>query len=91
MAENTNITELKRSEVKDYLVENTQLDLEEVILKLHHEYLLKDTTINLIRIRPNGLDGIRTNDYKLAMTKHKHWNCNWIIITDHSMEMLKTN
>lgn len=88
MAEATNIIELQRSEVRDYLIGLNKHDLEEVILKLEQDYLLKDTSINLIRIRPNGVDGIRTNDFKLAMQKYKHWNCEWIIIKDHSMKML---
>ncbi len=73
---------LKRKEVKNYLSEKGTLDLEEVVLKFHFEYLMKDNQINLVRVRLNGIDGIKTDNIEYAMKKFKHWNCEWIEIID---------
>lgn len=88
MEEKKDIIELQRDKVKDYLVDVKNLaeqplyDLEEVVLKLHHDFLMKDKRINLLRLRPNGVDGFITTDIERSMKKNRHWNCSWIIIKD---------
>ena len=76
------IIELQREKIKDHLVKNYKYNSEEVVLKLHFDFIMKDKTINLIRLRPNGVDSWITTDIDRSIKKNKHWNCSWIIIKD---------
>lgn len=82
------IIKLPRVKVKDYLAElsdsvgNKRLNLEEVVLKLHFEYLMVNPKINLVRVRVNGVDGFEATNIEGAMNQFKHWNCTWIEIID---------
>lgn len=97
-----NIISLERKEVPNYLIKNfSYLDEETVILKFKFEKLDKvfkytDTgekmqnpgKINLVRVRPNGIDGFRSNNLKHCTEKNKHWSCTWLYITDTDLKLI---
>lgn len=96
------IIRLERKDVPNYLIKYYPfLDEETIVLKFKFELLNKviefdiegekmvqPGKINLIRIRPNGLNGFVTNHVKNCMEKNKHWNCSWIYITDTEIKMI---
>lgn len=71
---------MKRSEIRPYLVKlGFNLDFLEQYDK---SPIVLDPTTNLVKVSygPMNVKGIRTNDVEYSMIKHKHWNCDWIII-----------
>ena len=84
-----NIIHLRREDVGKYL-NNLHVYDDDLIYKFLHDYLLKDTSLNLVRLRPNGIDGVQSNIPNTSIHKnYKHWNCNWIYVTDHSWKLLE--
>ena len=80
-----NIKHCLRSEVGHYILSLNTYN-EELVYEFLQEWLLKDTGINIVRLRygPTGIDGISSEVPDISIHKHfKHWNCDWIYVTDH--------
>lgn len=60
-----------------------------MVKELQYKYLDNDHGINVVRLRPDGLNSFITNDLKYCMKKFSHWNCSWIYISDHIVKMMK--
>jgi hypothetical protein len=77
---------LNRNEVRQYL-KKTGYN-EEIIDELHK--YLKDTTINLLRLRfgkPTGIDAFRTTNVEYVIDKTSIPLCEFVYIKDHSLTM----
>lgn len=65
---------MKEDKLKEYLISLKSYD-EEIVIDSLFINLKHKPSINLLRLRPNGIDGITTNNIKDAQEKFKHWNC----------------
>ena len=85
-----NIIILPRGQVLNFLVGLNRYNLD-IVKKLQYEFLDNDHSINIIRLRPNGVDSYISNDLKYCTKKFAHWNCSWIYISDHIVKMMKND
>jgi len=80
------IISLERNEVEAFIRKNKNYH-EDVLVALRDH--LKNPHINLLRLDLNGVRCITTNKISHALELFKHWNCEWLYITDHRIKMLE--
>lgn len=68
---------MEEKELREYLLGLKRYDIDTVVDGILDK-IKENSSINLLRLRINGIDGIVTNNFKHAKKKYKNWNCIWV-------------